>query len=70
MQRTTIRRSYVPRPFATPPQFTPLAGPSNGGTQITITGTNLGVKSGDIASVSVGSVPCSLDPTMYIPGIQ
>ena len=53
-----------------PSQVTPIAGPSDGGTQITITGTNLGHAPSDIASVSVGSVGCTVNTTLYVPGTR
>ena len=48
----------------------PISGPIGGGTILTITGTNLGVTVGDIVSVTVGGVPCMVQPDGYIPGTQ
>ena len=48
----------------------PSSGPFEGGTSLTITGTNLGVTVGDIVSVTVGLVSCMVQSDGYIPGIQ
>ena len=53
-----------------PSQVTPLAGPTDGGTQITITGTNLGHAPSDIQTVSVGSVGCTVNTALYVPGTR
>jgi len=52
----------------TPSQFSPKSGPQNGGTEITITGTNLGAERSDILSVTIGGVDCPV--TDYQPGIR
>lgn len=44
----------------------PLSGLLEGGTMVTITGSNLGQKPGDILhSVSVAGVSCTVDPSLY-----
>ena len=48
----------------------PSSGPFEGGTRLTITGTNLGVTVGDIVSVTVGGVSCMVQSDGYIPGTQ
>ena len=50
-------------------QVNPTSGPYQGGTTITITGTNLGVVVQDIISVTIGGVPCMIDSNTYVPGI-
>jgi len=52
----------------TPSQFFPKSGPQNGGTKITITGTNLGAERSDILSVMIDGVDCPV--TDYQPGIR
>jgi len=52
----------------TPSQFSPKSGPQNGGTEITITGTNLGAERSDILSVMIDGVDCPV--TDYQPGIR
>lgn len=50
----------------TPPQIEPLSGLLEGGTMVTISGSNLGQKSEDILhSVSVAGVPCTVIPSLY-----
>ena len=48
-------------------QFEPKAGPTRGGTMITINGSNLGARRQDIINVMIGGVPCIV--TGYTPGI-
>ncbi|XP_069062219.1 plexin-B1 isoform X1 [Pleurodeles waltl] len=44
----------------------PLSGPIEGGTRITITGSNLGQKHEDIMNtVTVAGIPCTVDPLQY-----
>lgn len=48
------------------PQIEPLSGLLEGGTTVTISGSNLGQKAEDILhSVSVAGVPCSVIPSLY-----
>ena len=51
-------------------QVNPNSGPYQGGTTITITGTDLGVVVQDIISVTIGGVPCMVDSNNYQPGIR
>jgi len=47
-------------------QVYPLSGPVEGGTRITITGSNLGQKHQDIAeTVTVAGIPCAVDAQEY-----
>ena len=55
-------------PSITPAQFSPKSGPQSGGTEITITGTNLGADRSDILSVRIDGVNCPV--TDYQPGIR
>ena len=49
--------------------FYPTSGPPQGGTRITIRGTDLGVSFSDVNdSVTVGGVPCITDVNGYVPG--
>lgn len=57
------------------PQFMPVAGPPDGGTEITIVGTNLGSSRDDVVSVQIGGtgdsdlvVDCMV--TDYDPGVR
>ena len=50
-------------------QVNPNSGPYQGGTTITITGTDLGVVVQDIISVIIGGAPCLVDSDSYQPGI-
>ena len=66
---TFANQSYqCPSPVLS--SVSPTSGPFGGGTNLTITGTNLGVKVGDIVSVTVGGVSCVVQSYGYIPGIQ
>lgn len=48
------------------PQIEPLSGLLEGGTMLTISGSNLGQKVEDILhSVSVAGVPCLVIPSLY-----
>ncbi len=51
-----------------PPQFTPSAGPVNGGTTLTIEGLNIGADRGHLDHVRVGDVNCAI--IEYIPGVM
>ena len=48
----------------------PVAGPLDGGTEITITGTNLGAVRDDVTSVHIGKNGVVCDITSYVPGIR
>ena len=48
-------------------QINPNSGPYQGGTTITITGTDLGVVVQDIISVTIGGVLCVIDSDSYQP---
>ena len=49
-------------------QFEPKAGPTRGGTKMTINGTNLGASRQDIVRVMIDGVPCNVSD--YAPGIS
>ena len=51
-------------------QVNPNSGPYQGGTTITITGTDLGVVVQDIINVTVGGVLCRIDDNTYVPGVR
>jgi len=58
-------------PSAQITSITPSSGPVEGGTTITITGTDLGVIYADIENnVSISSSPCITQESGYIPGTQ
>ena len=60
-------------PSPTITDFNPKSGPIEGGTTITITGTDLGVTFEDFtnSSITIGGVPCTpTDRDSYIPGRQ
>ena len=50
-------------------QVNPNSGPYQGGTTITITGTDLGIVVQDIISITIGGAPCTIDSDSYLPGI-
>ena len=50
--------------------FTPTSGPPQGGTIITISGTNLGVKFSDIVSITIGNRECTPIEESYTVGTQ
>ena len=50
-------------------QVNPNSGPYQGGTSITINGTDLGVVFQDIISVTIGETPCMIDSNSYQPGV-
>ena len=51
-------------------QVNPNSGPYQGGTTITITGTDLGVVVQDIISATIGGAPCMVDSDGYQPRIE
>ena len=56
-------------PNPTLSSFSPKSGPPQGGTRITIMGTDLGVSFSDVNdSITVGGVPCITDVNGYVPG--
>ena len=57
-------------PAATITSVLPASGPPEGGTTVTITGTDLGVTYADISRVTIGSSPCITQENSYIPGTQ
>lgn len=48
------------------PQISPLTGPREGGTRVTIEGENLGLQVKEITHVQVAGVRCSSVPSQYI----
>ena len=48
--------------------ISPDSGPTEGGTTVTITGTDLGTSFGDIVSITVGSLTCTPIVTSYLVG--
>lgn len=62
MKRRSFKRSCRGFVF----QIEPLSGLLDGGTMVTISGSNLGQKAEDILqSVSVAGVPCTVIPDLY-----
>ena len=57
-------------PPATITSVLPASGPPEGGTTVTITGTDLGVTYADINRVTIGSSACITQENSYIPGTQ
>ena len=51
-------------------QFTPTAGPIEGGTNVTITGFNLPLEVGSIDSVTVAGVQCQPSSSDFQPATQ
>ena len=49
-------------------QFEPKAGPTRGGTMVTINGTNLGARREDIVRVMIDGVNCNVSD--YAPGVS
>ena len=49
-------------------QFEPKAGPTRGGTVVTVSGTNLGASREDVVRVMIDGVVCNV--TGYTPGIS
>lgn len=61
----TSQKPFVSLSFSFP-QIEPLSGLLEGGTLLTISGSNLGQKADDILhSVSVAEVPCAVIPSLY-----
>ena len=58
--------SNCPSPMIT--GISPDRGPTEGGTTVTITGTDLGTSFGDIVSITVGSLTCTPIVTSYLVG--
>ena len=58
--------SNCPSPMIT--GISPDSGPTEGGTTVTITGTDLGTSFGDIVSITVGSLTCTPIVTSYLVG--
>jgi len=49
-------------------QVNPNSGPYQGGTDVTISGIDLGVVVEDIMSIAIGGVPCMIYNNSYQPG--
>lgn len=57
---------FIKKRLISSPQIEPLSGLLEGGTTVTISGSNLGQKAEDILhSVSVAGVPCAVIPSLY-----
>jgi hypothetical protein len=63
-----VNSASCPEPRIT--GFKPSQGPKDGGTNLTIEGSNLGIKLADISSVTVGGIPCEVIAERYTPGIM
>ena len=50
-------------------QMNPNSGPYQGGTDVTITGTNLGVVFEDIINIAIGGSSCRIYNDSYQPGV-
>ena len=50
-------------------QVNPNSGPYQGGTDVTITGTELGVVFEDIINITIGGALCQIYNDSYIPGV-
>ena len=57
-------------PAVTITSILPALGPLEGGTIVTITGTDLGVTYGDVNTIIFDSSPCITQEDGYIPGMQ
>ena len=55
--------------FSHDPQISPNSGPLEGGTNITVMGSNLGVTRSDIVEVTINNVSCDVTDKSYQPGI-
>ena len=55
-----------PKPKVT--KISPKKGPVEGGTRVTIVGSDLGVRFSDISSVTIGGIECRLREEEYSPG--
>ena len=51
-------------------QFSPTAGPTAGGTNVTVVGIDLGSSVSDIQFVQIGVVFCSIINGSYVPGAR
>ena len=49
-------------------QVNPNSGPYQGGTNVTISGTDLGVVVDDIINITIGGAPCMINTDSYLPG--
>ena len=49
-------------------QVSPNSGPYEGGTDVTISGTDLGVIVEDIVRITIGGAPCLINSSDYQPG--
>ena len=49
-------------------QFSPSAGPTDGGTNISINGSNLGMRFEDIKSIMIGDAHCDPHRASYVVG--
>ena len=61
-----VNSGSCPKPVIT--GFKPPKGPRDGGTNVTIEGSNLGVKFADISSVIVKGIVCEVVEEEYAPG--
>ena len=52
------------------PQISPNSGPLEGGTTITVMGSNLGVTQSDIVEVTINDVSCDVNGQSYLPGVR
>ena len=50
-------------------QVNPNSGPYQGGTDVTITGTDLGIVFEDIIIITIGGSSCRIDNDNYQPGV-
>ena len=50
-------------------QVNPNSGPYQGGTDVTIKGTDLGIVFEDIINVTIGETSCMIDSNSYQPGV-
>ena len=50
-------------------QVNPNSGPYQGGTAVTINGTDLGIVFADIINVTIGGALCIIDNSSYQPGV-
>ena len=51
-------------------QVNPNSGPYQGGTNVTITGTDLGVLVEDIINITIGGALCIIYNDSYLPGVR
>ncbi|XP_065900650.1 plexin-A2-like isoform X2 [Dysidea avara] len=62
----TTTSSTCPLPQIT--MVNPNSGPYQGGTDVTISGTDLGVVVDDIINITIGGAPCMINTDSYLPG--